>query len=543
MDSNNNNGFLRIWKNKVLRNMIRQHNLLGQKIKITPAYAIKNLNHFKTISCDLLNIILYIDNDNVDDYETLKKKGFIHKGLHIDIAKKHILTNDLIYKTVKRVKFSSKFNSDLPAGFFPNTVERIYFNDMYLCPIKKGVLPAGLLEVRFGDSYNSSLNGILPSKLETLILGQYYRLPLTMPQSLTHLEIGLRFGGRIEPMPPKLRVLKSRSMDGECLSMLGKSTNIHAGNVGFNLQVLDLESARVLCDDYRWLPRGLVKLKLPKGFNSVIHPDEFPDSLVSLSLGQVFNTRIEPGCLPNALQTLKLGHYYGHSLKGVLPMTLTKLHLSLSFDHGNTLWKYKHLKILGIYSINQFPLGHVIPKTIQKLVLDGPIDVAKGQIPANVQVLKIIKPNSIQDGAIPPSVRVLELLAQPMETSAVTIPKGIRKLTFAPMFLRAQDIPDTVQHLTILSKCDYELGSIPVSVKTLILHHNPNNSEYGLISPNVKRLIMVKEGLYSSNFIDPLSLPKDISFDAHFGYYQARLSFPEFKTIKKDGVLMTNKLK
>jgi len=524
-----------------------QQNQNGQEIKVTPSYVVKNLKYFKSISCDKLNIHVFLKNESIDDYEHLKKKGFIHKGLTIGLDKKFLVT-DVIYKSVKYVTFSYSFNESLPIGFFPSGVESIVFKDSYNQSLKKGVLPEGLKELTLGSSFSLEIRkGELPNSLEKLVFDRSpFSNPIDntiYPPNLKYLEVSSQFKQVFneKTLPPKLSVLIANSRFNNLFIKWTDAINFDSYNFGSTVTILDLGCANISCTDYRWLPKNLLKLKLPGSFNIALYPNIFPESITSLSLGRFYNTPMTKGCLPPFLKTLKIFAHYNKSLIGILPETLESLVLPFEFLHTyETVKPCIKLTKLTIVSNNRYPIGRFIPKTVTKLILDGRVNIERSMIPHSVKILKLTNPNVVRDNAIPSSVTDLNVEMWPINSELV-IPRGVKILKFSPMHLKKGVIPDTAEHVTITSKkCEYEKDCFPPSVRSLVLYNTPDNLGYNLIPTTVKHLRMTYSPYY--NYIDPTALHKDIIIDVQAGYSKSPSLFSESQVVKLDGVL-TNKLK
>ncbi len=177
-------------------------------------------------------------------------------------------------------------------------------------------LPESLtrLEIEFSD-FNRKLE--LPPNLQILrfVYGAYNHLFTEFPSSLLYLELSERYNHFLDPsiLPRNLTVLKF-GLDYDFLF-----TNDYFAN----LQLLKTLKFKVFNQSFGigFLPPGLIKLDLSFQFNQILLPNSLPITLKCLHFGQShcdqetdFNQIIDKNALPTSLQCLVLGQGYKQAL-------------------------------------------------------------------------------------------------------------------------------------------------------------------------------------------------------------------------------------
>jgi hypothetical protein len=196
-------------------------------------------------------------------------------------------------------------------------------------------LPVSLtyLELHGIMEANSFLDIDNLQNLETLIIRNgNFRLK-DIPKTVTHLELDT-YNEKIN-LPPKLRLLKllGRAAGESCQFLpetlevleVGGRFNGDVDRLPPNLRTLFLLSCEQPLDN---LPNGLETLVIRSDFN---HPvDNLPASLKSLTLSDEFNQTLTK--LPKSLSFLKLGFGFGESLAN-LPDSIEYLVLDANYQH------------------------------------------------------------------------------------------------------------------------------------------------------------------------------------------------------------------
>ncbi|GAM25276.1 hypothetical protein SAMD00019534_084510 [Acytostelium subglobosum LB1] len=273
---------------------------------------------------------------------------------HIDMLTSLLVTeciknNDLISMlpdSLKTLELSSecKWNRPIKIGSLPSHLETLVFNPHFDQVIQVGTFPASLTSLTLGQSFNQSLNGVLPTSITSLdmsrIVSAYDYSLNNLPASLTTIHLPMFYNNDINhpplerlyvdyfvpslnPMPalteltissldpsinfalfPRLtRLVIVRANDSICTSLLPWST---------------LKSASLCCVLVTWIDRQvIIKDLIPMGVESLklgrcnfidVPPGSLPSSLTHLTLTRADN--IKPGDIPASVTSLELWSFY-----------------------------------------------------------------------------------------------------------------------------------------------------------------------------------------------------------------------------------------
>ncbi|GAM26114.1 hypothetical protein SAMD00019534_092890 [Acytostelium subglobosum LB1] len=169
---------------------------------------------------------------------------------------------DQVETTSRQIVY--RYNRQLLRNTLPPKITELTFCHQYSRPIPTSdLLPASLTSITFGKCFDSSLNGVLPPSLVTLVF---------TPASIFNKEFN------VGSLPNTLTTLK------------------------FGYLYNQPFKSNVLPDSLLYLIFGEDSL-----FNKPIFPDILPQSLVTLSLGSGYLHEINARKLPRSLRSLSLG--------------------------------------------------------------------------------------------------------------------------------------------------------------------------------------------------------------------------------------------
>ena len=374
--------------------------------------------------------------------------GELHEGVEHLIFYRGVWSTLKLPKTLKKITFKSNTNLDRLGNLAAlRKVDLVAYNLF----IAKNRRTKNTLEEKFqktygwppsvktlkikGGGFNHKIT-TLPGKLKVLTFGSRkydgYNLgfnekidPGVLPQSLTHLKMGMYFNKPFEK------------------GVLPNSLTHLSFGFYFNQPIL-------------FLPESLISLTLGYSYNQPFYKGVLRDSLTHLALGDSFNQPLHAGDLPQSLTHLILGFSYDQPFyKGVLRDSLTQLTVDYSFNQllqpGDLPQSLTHLT-MG-YDFNQ-PFGKgVLRDSLTHLTVDYSFN------------------QPLQPGDLPQSLTHLILgccYNQPLYKGV--LPESLTHLTFGEHFNQPIQnmLPEFLTHLTISSKCSYRLDSLPKSLQLII---------------------------------------------------------------------------
>ncbi|GAM27688.1 hypothetical protein SAMD00019534_108640 [Acytostelium subglobosum LB1] len=226
----------------------------------------------------------------------------------------------LLPESLQSLTFGSLFNQEIAPGLLPPSLTLLSLGSMFNQEIAVGVLPASLTSLSFGALFNKPLINqegvsILPQHLTSLSFVSYNHPLPALPASMTNLDLGNKFKHPME-VPQSL-------------------TSLALGPVMYDHALI--------------LPTSLTSLKFTQEFNKKVTIGSLPQSLTSVLFGDKFNEPILPGSLPNSITHLTFGHSFYPVIfqDGALPASLTSLIIESSrIDHNMELPdQIKHLSV------------------------------------------------------------------------------------------------------------------------------------------------------------------------------------------------------
>lgn len=280
------------------------------------------------------------------------------------------------------------------------------------------------------------------------------------------------------------------------------------------------------------LPLSLLKLTIAGKFNHKIN-NILPETLQELNLTSChFNKIIEKGTLPKSLKKLYLPRHYNniicelplsliifhtgnHSIKNILPFSLTELHLNnnIILDKNDLPPNLKKLQFGQEYNkiikrnilpesleelifghdFNQLLDEHIFPLNIIKLTFGYNFNhfVKRNVLPNNLEKLKFGNTYNkmLYIGVLPQSLKIIEFGSnynKPINKNV--LPNSIRSLIFGNNFNQ-----------------QFNENALPQSLKELILGNEysrpflenilPNNLEYLTIGENYKSTIVASKSI------------------------------------------------
>lgn len=193
------------------------------------------------------------------------------------------------------------------------------------------------------------------------------------------------------------------------------------------------------------IPANVSEITFGKNFNKPLNVGVLPNSLKNLTFGQSFDQPIGTGVLPSSLKSLTFGEYfgafYGRLGSNALPMSIE----FLAFSEYNP----------------QIPLID-LPRSLKSLTI--------GNVSSE-------QPLELED--LPPTLEYLDFgNSFNQNIPSGSLPSSLKTLNFGTTFNKPfaiGSLPSELETLNLGKSSSYQhtiqLGVLPPSLKTLILHH------------------------------------------------------------------------
>ncbi|GAM22802.1 hypothetical protein SAMD00019534_059770 [Acytostelium subglobosum LB1] len=302
----------------------------------------------------------------------------------------------------------------------------------------------------------------------------------------------------------------------------------------------------------KMFPPTLTELYLGKSFNQKLTPGCLPSTLKSITFGWDFCQDINPGVLPDGLLKLRYSHhwyitvvpnsipssvvdieYFPVGSLHLLPTSVTRLHLFLLHDMT-------------------IPVGAIKSHVVDLEVGNFAFQFAEGMLPPSLTKLHMgtVYNHPVTKGVFPDTLTELQVssaLKYPMGPGV--LPLGLKKIQFGYCWnipLEPADIPDSVTYLRFEGQFDQPIhhhvlpknletlhfgdsynqilkpGVLPQTLKTLIF----GSSYQRVVHPDTYPVGMSTLTVRSFKFFEvnrPNDLPKTITSIEAYGLYRTAL--------------------
>ena len=247
-----------------------------------------------------------------ENLQNLACSNFLEETLEDVMLPKTLLSLSLGYKfkqslanvslpTLQSLTFGCEFNKSLADVTLPETLQQLTFGDCFNQPLKG--LPRNLRSLTFGKMFNQTLEGALPENLLALHLGGHFQHfgTLELPSKLETLVLSQYFNGSLKGIvfPSSLVTLKfgnnyERSLEGITWPrnlVLLKINDVFLHSLFFVLRLgsnMDLHLKKKSLFRF-FCPGNLQSLSFGDNFNQNISGVSFPETLQTLTFGTLFD--------------------------------------------------------------------------------------------------------------------------------------------------------------------------------------------------------------------------------------------------------------
>lgn len=235
--------------------------------------------------------------------------------IKVDVS--HWYTGELnIPSSVRYLSLKYYKKSPLP-GSIPNSVTHLELGDRDILP---GVIPDSVVHLDLGNHNLSP--GIIPNSVTHLFAGDFNRTfePGSIPNSVTYLELGFYFDQKLTKgmIPNSVTHLTFGMFDQKLIKGSIPDSVTHLTFDQFNKKLSKTS-----------LPKYLTHLNLGKKFQQPIEAGVLPNTITHLDLGEKFQQPIEVGVLPNTITHLTLGRDYKQSVsREALPRSIVEINFN-----------------------------------------------------------------------------------------------------------------------------------------------------------------------------------------------------------------------
>ncbi len=243
----------------------------------------------------------------------------------------------MIPKNTTHIIFMGKYNSSLYKCRFPKSVYSIKFDysSIFYQEIKKNDLPETIIELIFENQYDIKLNAdALPSKLERLLLSEYYNSSLT------------------DTLGKNIKFV-----------YLGDSYNrkFNVGDFPYGIEGIIIGKGYKRRIDKNVIPNSVKKLTL-YNYNHKLK-NVIPNSVIELYIGK--RRKIKKGDISLSINNLTIGHNFnGFINKNVIPECINYLTIKgfiKNYKDENILPKYlKHLYFNYYEPDSEMYINHIL---------------------------------------------------------------------------------------------------------------------------------------------------------------------------------------
>ncbi|KAN0040262.1 hypothetical protein ACTA71_012152 [Dictyostelium dimigraforme] len=516
--------FFSIWKNVYLRKLILNHvkmylmNKIPRSFNVYQDIDFQIKNHQNSEYLESIILINSKNNKNDDDngqpnfeislksikenVETLFVNCSNRLSL-IDRGKEPILNE--IPKSITRLKFCEQFMINNWDQLFKNVYFTLTSLELGMMPyyIKPNSIPPNLLKLKIGNLQNNSLVGVLPRKLEYLLLGFIGNIGVyDLPSSLSELILyGYRKPFQIDVLPKQLKIL-----------------NLPNYNQEFEMNVLPPNLKElILGQDYikeikdNVLPITLKTLVINNSkWCQPLTPNLLPDSLTYL---EILGYQNLPNNLPRKLNYLNLGKSFNQPLgkRGLVGSLFNALTFNYNNNYDSTTIP-PNVKSLIMPAFNQRIYANELPTSLTYLEITGFTELFPHCLPKQLKVLIV---SNFFNGNKP-----LKRNCLPCELEHFEM--------IGPFNQNIEWLPNEKLKTLKLGKCfnkDLPIGLLPNSLKLLEISNLSFNKDIHL--PNETTILKLKASTLFYNDLSKLksktlNLIKD--YESSFSFNNNHLS-------------------
>lgn len=367
--------------------------------------------------------------------------------------------DELKNSSVDILIFDENFKGDLCIFEFPDTI--IFLEISCNCSLAGIILPKYLKKLRFGKNFNQSLENVeLPDSLEILEFADYknslfsvklpknlkkiinkstiitrtlYSLPFFLPKNVKKINLGSEYSYKNNAFVfPK--TLKKLAISGNLNNKIIFTEMYDELKRLKSLEILDKIEFAI-----NKLPDNIKKLKLPFDYDSTKTSVILPTKLEHLTIsGNVCNESIINN-LPTTIKSLEIINNLDFEL-GIISSSLNKIFLN--FTPTETTQNPKNKKLNGPFVIIAY----------------------KKNIMAS-EVKNIIFPNSVK--------KIIFSDEFNCSIPMIKLPEELEKLKISGKKCNEQiinNLPQSLQSLEIVVDLEFELNSLPFSLKHLFIN-------------------------------------------------------------------------
>ena len=178
-----------------------------------------------------------------------------------------------VYVPLDKTTFKFKncgFNESIKKNFFPEHITHIIFGDGFNKELKIGVLPKKLLFLEFGHDFNQDIiPRVLPPTLKTIHFGTKFNMDITekvLPEGLQYLKLGSSFKKSVS-LPASLTTIEiyGNINDKGIVDNLPSSVNtLIINNLSFEITNLPSTIGKIILPYYNRAILSFIK-KIPHG--------------------------------------------------------------------------------------------------------------------------------------------------------------------------------------------------------------------------------------------------------------------------------------
>ncbi|KAF2068544.1 hypothetical protein CYY_010129 [Polysphondylium violaceum] len=349
--------FNKIWRNKILREEIKNQVFKGNTISFTITSLCKDFKYLFGIDISRVNIKLFCfqhqQQQLLDFKESYQFNHFI-KEIEFNYSNNSSNDND---NSNEFLNLEIILNNPFPLNrFTPGNLKQLEFSNSFTMKTKDfDFLPRGLKILRLGR-YESILKvGMLPNSLECLHLGEYYQdiQDQVLPNTITNLHFGKYFNNNIISLPSSIKILHfgdsfNQPLDQTILA-ISNLKELNLGNsfdqrIGSRLFPETLETLILS----KYYPKRILAGMLPPvstleynfiRSDQIPQPNSIPNTVTCLTFGEHFNSPIVVNFIPDSVKQLhfKSAFYDKPFKKNVIPKSVESFSCTTCFSNINNL--------------------------------------------------------------------------------------------------------------------------------------------------------------------------------------------------------------
>jgi len=466
--------FYIIWRNKYIRNLVRNNVFKKKRIDVTLDYINDNHQYLSLLSNDDkilydIHVFLEINRDNIEQYRDNKYRYLVNEIYGNDFMDIGVLPHHGVHKLSFNIDYDFKCEDGVKV---PDSVhELLLYTYLSGNELNEQVdrfiyhLPSNLKILSIPDDYVFTKQCILPHTLEDLCYGNgsdsLRHLLVPEDKLFENCVLEVRSMDDIQWLTDKTWITSLRIEDGRHpLTVHKHRLHNQIKEITINHKKLEIEvgalpesmeSLSINCQ------HRIVKGVIPFGTKSIYHscfnqPLEhglFPNSVDKIILNGFIKDPLQQGCLPSKLKLLTIC-YNIELQQSILPPTLEYLELVNYNQPLKPHVLHNSLKRLTCKSFNQKLYQHSLPSSLTSLDITkfsgsfvGPLEnlsylsISKLNQSISTLLSKTLDINILCNG-IADDVRLHNTMIQRLKincTSPITLP-----LNFFPLSLRHLDI-------------------------------------------------------------------------------------------------------